>query len=171
MVRTRTSSGLRTANPTPFAEGDWKPAILFVVGRGVLDLLHAFKALLSEETLIITAAQQAWPAGLLISYGVFFFFWRGNTNYKVIAQTEIGLRLPSFLPSPGAITERKQWLLNGNLLSSDPKGRSQPSGQTVKGASANSPGSPTSLLMTMGTAAPAPLLTWCKHTVCSSCHL
>lgn len=75
LVRTRASSGLRTANPTPCAEGDWKPAILSVVGRGVLDLLHAFKALLSEEMLIITAAQQAWPAGLLTRVMALFFFF------------------------------------------------------------------------------------------------
>lgn len=77
LVRTRANSGLRTANPRPCAEARWETGSLLysVVGRGVLDLLHTFKALLSEETLIITAAQQAWPAGLLIRVMASFFFF------------------------------------------------------------------------------------------------
>lgn len=47
------------------------PAVL-CVGQGVLGLPHSFKALLSEETLIISAAQQAWPAGLLMIVVAFF---------------------------------------------------------------------------------------------------
>lgn len=58
--------------------GGWRPAVPFVVGLGVPDLLHALKAVLSEETLIISAAQQAWPAGLLIT--IVALFLRGSTS-------------------------------------------------------------------------------------------
>lgn len=64
VVRTRAGSGPRTAIPSPVR--GLVDASVLCVGRGVLGLPQTSKALLSEETFIISAAQQAWPAGLLM---------------------------------------------------------------------------------------------------------